>query len=239
MPFDFVELLYIGMTEKQEIFTLMDGRIKMRRGRYNPTSDAVWLASFISSTPKTILDVGIGTGAVALCASVRNPSAQITGIDVSSEMLTECASNAALNGINIELILGDILNWKTDRTFDLVMTNPPYFKGSPAHHNAHHNADLGAWTARCVARVRPRGTFITIVDAACTATVISAMTHACGDIQIFPLFGAKNTAERVLIGGRVGTKGGSKIYQGLSMNTDAILRDGLTIDAILAMLGQS
>ncbi len=211
----------------------------MRRGRYNPTSDAVWLAAFVSGAPKTILDVGIGTGGVALCAAAHNPSARITGIDASGEMLTECASNAALNGIDIELIQCDILNWKTDRTFDLVMTNPPYFKGSPARHNAHHNADLAAWTARCVARVRPRGTFITIVDATCAATVISAMAHACGDIRILPLFGAKNTAERVLIGGRVGTKGGSIIHRGLSMNTDAILRDGLTIDAILAMLWQS
>ena len=44
-----------------------------------------------------------------------------------------------------------------------------------------------------------------------------------------PLFGAAKTAERVLLRGRVGTRGGAVLYPGLSMNCDAVLRDGLTI----------
>ena len=58
-----------------------------------------------------------------------------------------------------------------------------------------------------------------------------------GDIQIFPLFGAKNSAERVLIRAKQGSKAGATIFQGTSMNNDLILRDGLTIDALLATLG--
>ena len=44
-----------------------------------------------------------------------------------------------------------------------------------------------------------------------------------------PLFGAAKAAERVLLRGRVGTRGGAVLYPGLSMNCDAVLRDGLTI----------
>ncbi len=225
------------MTQKQDIFTLMGGRVRLRRGRYNPTSDAVWLAAMAAdASAKTVLDVGVGTGGAALCLAANMPDAVITGLDISPEMLAECTTNAALNNREIELINADIATWRTARTFDLVMTNPPYFRGTPARHNAHHNADLTLWTRKCVARVRPHGTFVTIVDAAAAATVVAAMHEKCGDIEIFPLFGAKKTAERTLLRGRAGSRGPSVIHSGLSMNTDAVLRDGLTIGAALSKL---
>ena len=236
MPFVFIGLLYIDMTEKQEIFTLMGGRVKIKRGRYNPTSDAVWLAAFPKKHPGTVLDVGIGTGGVALCLASHMPDIEITGIDISQEMLDECAVNFELNNKQAELVCDDIMTWKTDKTFDLVVSNPPYFKGTPAKHDAHHNADLYSWTARCVARVKPNGTFATIVDAAAAADVISAVNKHCGDIKILPLFSTKNTAERVLISAVVGSHANTQMFQGINMNCEAVLRDGLTINDYLTML---
>ncbi len=225
------------MTQKQEIFTLMGGRVRFSRGRYNPTADAVWLAAFGAGRPaKTVLDVGVGTGGAALCLAANMPGARITGLDISQDMLAECEKNASINACDIELINTDITKWRTDRTFDTVITNPPYFKGTPARHNAHHNADLALWTRKCLARVKPRGTFVIITDAATTASVLSEMAAKCGDIEIFPLFGAKTTAERVLMQGRIGTRGPTVIHRGLSMNEPAILRDGLTIKDALAKL---
>lgn len=229
---------YIGMAQTQEIFTLMGGRVRIFNGRYNPTADAVWLAAFVPTGIKNILDVGIGTGGAALCASNHhNNQIKITGIDTSPEMLTECKRNAELNGTDIDLIQADILTWRIDRTFDAVITNPPYFRGTPAKHNAHHNADLKLWTRRCIARVKPRGYFCTIVSADRISEVIAEMQNHCGDITILPLFGAKKTAERVLLRGRVGTHGGTTLYTGLPMNYEPILRDGLTIQDSLANLG--
>ena len=227
---------YIAMAQKQDIFTLVGGRVRIQRGRYNPTSDAVWLAAWAAGPAKTVLDVGIGTGGVALCLMAHNPGIRVTGIDVSPDMLAECAGNAALNGRDVELINADILTWKTGKTFDLVVTNPPYFKGTPAHHNAHHNVDLGAWTRACVKRVRPMGTFCTIVDAAVADEIICALRGVCGDITFFPLFGARRVAERALIRAKLGARTGMSIYSGLSMNFEPVLRDGLTIDAALATL---
>lgn len=225
------------MPEKQANFTLMGGRVKIVRGHYNPTSDAVWLAASVHGNPETILDVGIGTGGAGLCALVHNPSMQLTGIDVSPQMLADCAHNAGLNNRNIELINTDILTWRTPRTFDLVITNPPYFRGTPARHNAHHNIDLGQWVRKCAARVRPRGYFCIIIDAAVCSTVIAEINSHFGDIEIFPLYGAKRTAERVIIRARAGTHGGTVIHSGFAMNYNPVLRDGLTIDAALARLG--
>ena len=182
------------MSTKQEIFTLMGGRVKIHRGHYNPTSDAVWLAAFAPHNAKTALDVGIGTGGVSLCYLANNPDTKITGIDTSDDMLTACK------------------------------------------HNAHHNADLCSWVSRCIARVRPMGTFCIITDATTIAQVIAEMSKKLGDITIFPLFGAKSTAERVLISGKLGTKGISVLHNGLPMNYEPILRDGLTIADNLSTL---
>ena len=226
------------MSEKQEIFTLLSGRVRMRRGFYNPTSDAVWLAAFAPTTGKTVLDVGIGSGGVSLCMLAHNPDFEITGIDVSDEMLAAAAQNADLNKRNIELINTDITTWRTNRTFDIVVTNPPYFRGTPAKHNAHHNANLELWIKKCVARTKPHGYCCVITDATTIDKVIAVMSGRCGDINIFPLFGARDTAERVLLRGRVGARGGVVLHRGLSMNWSPILRDGLTIAESLGKVSE-
>lgn len=227
------------MTQKQEIFTLLGGKVRITRGLYNPTSDAVWLAAFCPTDKfKTVLDVGIGTGGATLCLLANNPTVTVTGIDKSTAMLDECRKNALINNVNIDLINTDIFKWRTDKTFDLVISNPPYFKGTPAKHDAHHNVDLTTWTKKCIARVRPRGYFCTIIDSNALSEVISEMNKHCGDITIFPLFGAKNIAERVLLRGRLGTHGGTILHSGLSMNYEPVLRDGLTIGSVLSRLNE-
>ena len=130
------------------------------------------------------------------------------------------------------------MSWRTPRTFDLVITNPPYFRGTPAHHNAHHNADISKWIKRATARIKPRGTICTIVDTAVLSNVIGTLSETCGDIHIFPLFSKKSTAERVLVSARLGTHGITTLHRGLDMNCDLVLRDGLTIAATLSKLGQ-
>ncbi len=205
----------------------------MRRGMYNPTSDAVWLAAFVDGTPKTVLDVGTGSGAVALCLMARMPNVKMTAIDISSDMLDAARDNFELNVQSAEFIQADITRWRTSRTFDLVITNPPYFNGTPAVHNAHHNADLAQWTRKCIARVKPGGTFAIIIDAQKTAIVLSEMARHCGDIHVLPLFSKKNTAERVLISCRAGRAPEMTLYSGLTMNCEDVLRAGWSVRAVL------
>ncbi len=231
------------MRKTQDIFDISGGRVKIRRGAYNPTSDAVWLAAAAPNKSKTILDVGCGTGAVSLCLLARNPNLEITGLDISDTMLIDAAANAELNGREIELVNNDILKWRTARTFDLVITNPPYFMGSAAKHNAHHNADIYAWTKKCIARVKPRGHFATIVATGVIDKVIAALHDAnAGDIEIIPLFGSipnpqsKAPSERAIIRARAGVRGPAKIHPGISMQDERVLRDGLTIDCLFTNL---
>ncbi|MCL1902381.1 MAG: methyltransferase domain-containing protein [Alphaproteobacteria bacterium] len=215
------------MKQKQEIFTVLGGRVKMLRGKYNVTADAIFLAALVHGSPKTVLDVGIGTGGAALALLSRMPNVRATGIDISQDLLDECATNAELNGRNIELIHGDILKWRTPRTFDAVITNPPYFQGTArAGANVHHNVNLGEWTRACLKRVTPRGYFYCITDAAATSTIIAAIyTGGAGDIEIIPIFSGKDYAERVLIAARLGTKGGAKIHAGINFDNENILKN--------------
>ncbi len=225
--------------ETQEIFTLLDGAVKMYRSAYNPTSDAVWLAAMPTIKPATILDVGVGSGGVSMCLHRHFPNAQITGIDISDEMLGVCGRNAQLNRFQMELFNQDITVWSTPRTFDLVVTNPPYFKGTESKNkpkNAHHNVDLCTWIRRSIARVRPSGQFCTIVDAGRMGDVLSVMSKSFGAITLIPLFGSKAIAERVLISGRACSAGPSVIHVGFPMNHAPILRDGLTIRNILSKI---
>ena len=226
------------MAEKQEKFTLLNGRVVMKRGVYNPTSDAVWLAAYAPNTAKKILDVGIGTGGVALCLLTRNPDAQITGLDISDEMLDGCRKNMELNARSINLVNADILNWSTTETFDLVVTNPPYFMGAAGNKkNAHHATDIARWIKRSVARVKPGGHFCMIVDSLLADIAVSILVDKhFGNIQIFPLFSNKNHAERVLIRAKQGVRTGCRIYSGTNMNNESILRSGLTIDEWLAKI---
>ena len=227
------------MSEKQAIFTLVGGRVKIMRGIYNPTCDAVWLAALAGDvSAKSILDIGVGTGGAILCLLSHRNIKTAVGIDISQKMLDECAKNTELNDKNVELINADIMTWRTNRTFDLVITNPPYFHGTPAQHNAHHNTDIKKWMAHSVARVRPRGTICTIVDAAALADVVATLAKMCGDITIIPLFSKRDTAERVLVRARLGTRGGSVLHRGMDINCEIVLRDGLTIDEALAKMAR-
>ncbi|MDR0967967.1 MAG: methyltransferase [Rickettsiales bacterium] len=197
------------MIKKQDFFTTMNGAVKFLSDGYHTTGDAVYLAQFASVAKiKTALDVGIGTGGVALNLLALRPEIKITGLDNNKKMLNTAAQNAALNGRKIELVNADIFNWKTDRTFDAVITNPPYFRGSPAAHGAHHNTNLTEWTRACLKRVRPRGHIFIIVDTLQMSEIVATL-HVGGahGITIQPIF----NNSRVLIAARTGVKTGSKI----------------------------
>ena len=228
------------MTEKQEIFTLLNGKIKMYHSDYNPTSDAIWLGAFPDIPPKTVLDVGIGTGGVSLCVQHHFSDAHIVGIDCSQDMLNICEQNAKLNNFQFELLNQDIFTWSTPKTYDLVISNPPYFVGTPTkkHPGAHHNRYLINWIHKCIARVRPQGRFCTIVDAGRTGEVIGAMAKNFGAITIIPLFSTKSIAERVLISGIACSRAHSVIYAGFPIQYEPIVREGLTVHKILSNIAE-
>jgi release factor glutamine methyltransferase len=75
-----------------------------------------------------VLDVGTGTGAIALAIADEHPGARITAMDVSPEALALAAENRELTGVNgrVHLVEHDLTSGLGESQFDLVVSNPPY-----------------------------------------------------------------------------------------------------------------
>jgi release factor glutamine methyltransferase len=86
------------------------------------------LALLDGSEAPSIVDVGTGTGAIALALASKLPGASVTATDISPGALALAGENAAANGLaeRVELLAGDLLAPVAGRAFDLVASNPPY-----------------------------------------------------------------------------------------------------------------
>ncbi|MCP2015156.1 release factor glutamine methyltransferase [Deinococcus sp. HSC-46F16] len=72
-----------------------------------------------------VVDVGTGTGALALGLKAARPDASVTATDLSPEALALARENAALNGLDVAFVQGSLLAGRPG-PFDLVLSNPPY-----------------------------------------------------------------------------------------------------------------
>jgi release factor glutamine methyltransferase len=79
-----------------------------------------------------VLDVGTGSGAIALAIGDEHPGARVTGIDVSAEALSLARENAGRTGVEIELRQVDMLDGLPGADWDLVVSNPPYVRPEEA-----------------------------------------------------------------------------------------------------------
>ena len=75
-----------------------------------------------------VLDVGTGTGAIALAIADEHAGARVTAIDASPDALALAGENRRLTGINgrVQLVEHDLTEGLGDSQFDLVVSNPPY-----------------------------------------------------------------------------------------------------------------
>ncbi|MBA2384042.1 MAG: peptide chain release factor N(5)-glutamine methyltransferase [Actinobacteria bacterium] len=73
-----------------------------------------------------VLDVGTGTGAIALALVAEHPGAQVTAIDVSPGALELAEENARRTGLELELLEHDLREGLPGGPYDLVVSNPPY-----------------------------------------------------------------------------------------------------------------
>lgn len=75
---------------------------------------------------RTVLDIGTGSGCVAVSLQKKLPFADITATDVSESALSVAGRNALKHGSSIELLLGSLFAPVSGRRFDLIVSNPPY-----------------------------------------------------------------------------------------------------------------
>ncbi len=124
--------------------SLFDGRIRCLQysSGYRFSLDAVLLGNFISLWPEEkILDLGCGSGIVALILAYRWPSSSITGLEIQPDLFELARENVMRNKFQerIRIVLGDLRQPVTDigaGQFDWVVSNPPYRKAGTGRMNA-------------------------------------------------------------------------------------------------------
>jgi release factor glutamine methyltransferase len=79
-------------------------------------------------TAPRVLDVGTGSGAIAIVLAKQHKAAQITALDVSPSALAVAAGNAQRHGVaeRVTFVEGDLFGPVAGQTFDLIVSNPPY-----------------------------------------------------------------------------------------------------------------
>ncbi len=73
-----------------------------------------------------VLDVGAGSGAIALAIADEHPGARVTAIDTSLDALALAAENAERTSIHVDLVHHDLNDGLPGGPYDLVVSNPPY-----------------------------------------------------------------------------------------------------------------
>ncbi|MFD0765029.1 peptide chain release factor N(5)-glutamine methyltransferase [Mucilaginibacter lutimaris] len=80
-----------------------------------------------SQKPLSILDIGTGSGCIAISLKKNLPHALVTAIDISLDALHTAKQNAVINDVEVEFVEDDILKTKiTTEKFDIIVSNPPY-----------------------------------------------------------------------------------------------------------------
>lgn len=89
------------------------------------------LAAVADVTAPVVVDVGTGTGAIALAIKDERPDARVLAIDISHDAVALARENAVRVHVDVEVADGDLLDPVPDslrRAVDLVVSNPPYIE---------------------------------------------------------------------------------------------------------------
>ncbi len=218
--------------------TLLGGRVVLAqpaRG-YRAAIDPVLLAAAVEARRGgPVLDLGCGTGAVALCLMRRCPGLGVHGVDADPDAVAAARANAAANGLDGATFgTGDVADGPPPAwhgAFAQVAANPPHSRpgtGRESPHAGRRRADvegdapLAAWIAFALACLPRKGTLTVIHRADRMDGLLAALHHqGAGDVVMCPLWPrAGRPARRLLVRARKGVRGGASLAPGL------VLHDG-------------
>ena len=79
----------------------------------------------------SVLDIGTGSGCIAISLKYQLPNVNITAVDISTQALKMAEKNAKSIGVSVDFIQLDFLDentWTRLETFDIIVSNPPYIR---------------------------------------------------------------------------------------------------------------
>lgn len=107
-----------------------------------------WALALLTGLPGEpgVVDLGTGSGAIALAIKAACPRAQVTAVDFSAEALAVARGNGERLALTIDWRHGSWFEPLAGRRFDLVVSNPPYIAGDDPHLPALRHEPLTALT---------------------------------------------------------------------------------------------
>ncbi len=235
---------------------LLGGRVILRQpvDGFRAAIDPVLLAAAVPAmSGQTVLELGTGTGAAALCLARRVEGVRVAGLDQQRDLVRLAGENARLNGLErqADFMVGDLLAPPMRLMpggFDHVMANPPYLEAGTATLPpdkaralavGEGAADLAAWIRFALAMVRVRGSITLIHRADRLDALLTAFSGKAGEIVVFPLWpGLGKPAKRVLVRARRGIETPLKLLPGLVLHepdgkytaaADTVLREAAAL----------
>ncbi len=223
---------------------------------YRAATDPVLLAAACPAAEgQSVLDLGCGVGAAALCLATRVPGLLLTGLDVQPEYAELARRNAARNGVALEVVTGDLTQMPVAlrHGFDHVIANPPYYPRSGTRSPVagrdralRAEVPLSAWVEAATRRLHPGGWLTLICGTDGLPQVLAALTPRMGSVAVLPLAPREGRpALRILLRARKGGRGAFRllapfvVHRGLAHDGDresytddanAVLRDGQALE---------
>ncbi len=217
---------------------LLDGRVRLLQaaGGYRVAIDPVILAAAVPARAgETVLDLGCGTGAAALCLLARVPGVAATGLECDPATAALARDNAAANGVadSFQVLEGELLappEALRRARFDHVLLNPPYL--DPARARLPEDADrrrshgeaaagLADWLDLGLRRLRDDGTLSVIHRAERLDEILAVLSGRAGGVVVFPLWpgGAEpKPAKRMVVRARKGSRAPLILHPGLVLH---------------------
>lgn len=106
-------------------------------------TDGVLLGAWANVSGATsALDIGTGSGLIALMLAQRNPSLTITGIEIDADAAEQASDNAAASRFSdrIDIRHTSLQDFSTERKFDLIVSNPPFYTEHTQNPDTRRNA---------------------------------------------------------------------------------------------------
>lgn len=121
---------------KSRIFSFDAMQFSVPPGVFHPGIffSSTLFAGFVKSMPlrgKTVLDVGAGSGVLALTAARQG--GRVTALDVNPLAVETTRENAARNGLSVTCLVSDVFDALPPQPFDVVLVNPPFYAKDPVN----------------------------------------------------------------------------------------------------------
>jgi tRNA1(Val) A37 N6-methylase TrmN6 len=208
-------------------------RLKQPRDGYRAGVDPVFLAAAIAAHEgESVLDLGCGVGAAALCLGRRVEGLKLVGVERQEAYADLARMNAFDNEIEMAVHTADIADLPRElrgECFDHVIMNPPYHLPERSTTSADsgraeamfEETPLADWIDAATKRLKPRGYLTLIQKAERLPEILHAMDERLGSILVKPLSPREGRAAvLVLVQARKGGRGAFRLA------TPLILHDG-------------